>query len=722
MASSSNWYDGYPCEDSWTRVDWASAAGGRTAIDPYVVWAEATNFVDLGVTPTPEMRVPVIIELDNNLTAMQFAEFVKNKDKEWPWIQTSELYLNPAPGLENTTFCTANVTREFFAELGQNAQSELRQWIKRFELGLPMKPPSATAQGVLTPAAEQELAGFLRVAAAEMAGIAEEEGVRSPIVGIIDDGLAFAHERFQQPDGTTRILYFWNQGYPKSEPLTTKVTAVPGYGLEFTKVAIDTLMKKSRSDGLVDEDLVYRKAGYLEVSRYWAHGTHVMDLACGSDPREVDASSSRIICVQIQPPSRTTRDRSSGWLAIHVLDGLRYILDRASRLAPPQTPVVVNLSFGHIAGPHDGSSMLEGAIQELIEAYSQRPLEVVVAAGNSLLSRCHAGLSLGPNDSRTLDWRVLPDDATPSFMEIWLRPEGSASPDVKIEVTTPWGDSNNTLQPVQGSYVHTWRLDGEVLGAIIHLRRVATGDREMILLAVAPTQRLGRDERVPTQSVGHDEKVAPCGTWSVQISNCGTGRVHIEAYIERDETPYGFPRRGRQSRFEDPNYERFDKFGRLKEDDARENPEQKPPESYVKRADTINSIATGARTVVVAGFRGSDKGTARYSSNGMLINAAGPTEDSITCHGVLAAGSRSGSKVAMNGTSVAAPQLTRALASRLEKSGAGMKTGRRIVDKLAADAEQNPAPVRSPRFGNGRIDARSRPKDFLRRIGHRRIR
>ena len=34
----------------------------------------------------------------------------------------------------------------------------------------------------------------------------------------------------------------------------------------------------------------------------------------------------------------------------------------------------------------------------------------------------------------------------------------------------------------------------------------------------------------------------------------------------------------------------------------------------------------------------------------------------MTCHGVLAAGSRSGSKVAMNGTSVAAPQLTRELA------------------------------------------------------------
>jgi Subtilase family len=719
---ASHWHKGYA--DGWTGVDW-TLADGNVGIDPYLVWAEATKFVDLGVTPHDKMRVPVIVELGNDRTAQQFAERVEGKGVDWPWIQTSELYRNPVTGLENTTFCTANVMREFFVELGKDA-SELREWVKRFELGLPMRPPSAEAQGILTRAAEAELQRVLADAVARMAPVAAGTRARSPIVGIIDDGLAFAHERFQTPDRKTRIAFFWNQGYPKSEPMEKKVTPAAGYGLEFAKKAVDDLMKASESRGLVDEDLFYRKAGYLEVSRYWAHGTHVMDLACGSDPDKVDQSSPRIICVQIQPPSRTTRDRSTGWLAIHVLDGLRYILHRAAKLAPPKM-IVVNLSFGHIAGPHDGSSILEAAIEQLIDAYSgvdHQRLEVVVAAGNSLLARCHASFSLDPEKCKELDWRILPDDATPSFMEIWLRPEreGELS-EIKVEVTTPWGDSNKTLNPAPDtSYVHTWRPGDQVLGAVIRLRTVATGNAEMILLAVAPTQRLGQGE-----------KAAPCGTWSVRIINCGDARVGVEAYIERDETPYGFPRRGRQSRFDDPNYVRFDKYGRLKEDDAAEDPMSPPLESHIKRADTINSIATGDRTVVIAGFRGSERATVKYSSEGEPINAAATTEDSITCHGVLAAGSRSASRVAMNGTSVAAPQITRELARLVMKPATKGKTGRQIVNKVGIDAELDPtAASRAPpeaafqfprrRLGNGRVDARPNAKDFLRRISHRRKR
>ena len=88
----------------------------------------------------------------------------------------------------------------------------------------------------------------------------------------------------------------------------------------------------------------------------------------------------------------------------------------------------------------------------------------------------------------------------------------------------------------------------------------------------------------------------PCGTWAVRLSNWGrAGRCRRVYRAGRDAL--WVPRRGRQSRFEDPNYERFDRFGRPKEDDARENPgrEGRAVESYIKRADTINSIATGKR-------------------------------------------------------------------------------------------------------------------------------
>ena len=708
---ASYWFSGYDFEKAWTGVDWANYRGA-TAIDPYFVWAEATNYADLGIAPKPDMRVPVIMELAKE-TAEAFAKLVSGKDADWPWIQMSTLYRDTPDELKATTFCTAIVSRDFFRQV---AEGELMDWVKRFDLGLPMKPLAGGRQGILTETGEQELQQLLQDIPGQPPHIAvnEAEGVRPVIIGVIDDGLAFAHERFQDRNRTTRIAYFWNQGYPKGQPLTVRITGVPAYGLELEKRHIDHLMLKSKRAGLVDEERVYRTTGYLEVARRWAHGTHVMDLACGLHPEELDDSAPPIICVQLQPPSRTTRDRSTGWLAIHVLDGLRYILDRAESLAPRRPiPVVVNLSFGHIAGPHDGSSMLEAAIEQLITARcsAERPFEVVLAAGNSLLARCHASLTVEPGKTEKMNWRVLPDDATPSFMELWLRPRGDdGSAKIEVEVTSPWGDSSGA---VGGGEVHTWRPDGQkgdVLAAIIRVHRASTGNGEMILLAVAPTQRLGRNETV-----------APCGNWSVSVSNRGTTEVGVEAYIERDETPYGFPRRGRQSRFDDPNYERFDELGFPKEDDASVG--RGTPTSYVKRADTINSIATGPNTVVVASFRGNNRRPARYSSNGLQINGAGVSEDSVSCHGVLAAGSRSGSRVAMNGTSVAAPQLARALAARLalpavETAECGV--GRKIVDKIASDAENPRPPRRNPRYGMGRADARPRPETVVRRIGHRR--
>lgn len=733
----SRWKPGYEFATSWTGVDWVAVSrkaatdptpGGKVAIDPYLVWAEATDYVDLGGRPetkqytgpdgtliTPEpMWVPVIIELAK--THKEFVHLVKQKQEGWKrWMRVSPLYLDPAPNyLEETRYFTAMVTREFFTEL----HGQLADYIARFELGLPMKPlgDDARVQGAAPPGLNRSYA------------CTDCDG---PVIGIIDDGLAFAHQRFQRTDGTSRIDYFWNQGHFVPPASLMESRDRPGYGWEFTNADIDLHMSECRRRGLVDEDEVYRRAKYWEVARSWAHGTHVMDLACGMDSAEVDARSPRIIAVQIQPPSRTTRDRSSGWLAVQALDGLRYVLDRAEKLGRPAAPIVVNLSFGHIAGPHDGSSMLEAAIEELIDARRRAnlPFDVVVAAGNSLQSRCHASVRLEAGKTEELTWRILPDDATPSFMEIWL-----ASPDddgmIDVEVETPGGEKSEF---VGAGEVRTWQIPPErnggrtaarprpdVLAAVIRLNQSATGDPEkkkLILLAVAPTQRLDRKERV-----------APCGDWTVRLRNGGRRRVELEAYIERDETPYGFPRRGRQSRFEDPRYERFDRFGRVKQDDT--------SESHVKRAGTINSIATGHHTVVIAGYRASNRGTAKYSSSGPQISAAGVSEDSITCHGLLAAGSRSGSTIAMNGTSVAAPQLTRELAKRLAQRVAPpgvpptpVTPGREIVEDFAASEEHaggpprtgTPRPQRPPpaeRYGKGRADARSHRAAIQRRIGH----
>jgi hypothetical protein len=105
----------------------------------------------------------------------------------------------------------------------------------------------------------------------------------------------------------------------------------------------------------------------------------------------------------------------------------------------------------------------------------------------------------------------------------------------------------------------------------------------------------------------------------------------------------------------------------------------------VKRGQTLSGIATGQKTRVIGGYRNSDIYPVFYSSHGTRNLGGSPVgPDRLTCcdesdvlPGVHAAGTRSGSVMAMNGTSAAAPQATRWIAREWLQTGGrpGLPTG-----------------------------------------------
>jgi hypothetical protein len=232
------------------------------------------------------------------------------------------------------------------------------------------------------------------------------------------------------------------------------------------------------------------------------------------------------------------------------------------------------------------------------------------------------------------------------------------------------------------------------------------GARKMILLAIAPTA---------SQGAGNS---APSGTWKVRVVRDGSF-AKGDAWIQRDDTPYGFPVRGRQSRFDDDaRYVRFNRQTAELDTD--------PPgtTSYVRRAGTLSAIATGMRTIVVGGFRRSDGKAARYSGTGPIVkpppggpavrtgvdpDAAAASEESPACHGVLAAGTHSGSVAAFNGTSVAAPRIARLVADRMIL---GLASDRAAVQAVATAQETTRPPPKLPadRAGAGRIEGPPLPR------------
>jgi hypothetical protein len=109
-----------------------------------------------------------------------------------------------------------------------------------------------------------------------------------------------------------------------------------------------------------------------------ASRTHASHGLGGGDDSVSVQDDRPIVCVQL--PVATTADTSGGTLSHQVMRALAYIVTSGIRLLqdrglrPP--PIVVNLSYGIFAGPHDGSGLLEAAIDDFIvarEAADKRP-------------------------------------------------------------------------------------------------------------------------------------------------------------------------------------------------------------------------------------------------------------------------------------------------------------------------------------------------------------
>ena len=643
-------------------------------VDPYFEWARATGFAHL-FRAGQERRFPVIVEL-HGTTARDFAR------TDWgDMIRVPAMYRDPPAGLAGFTYCSATVTQEFFTRVATNAQ--LRQVVRRVELSLPIDIYNGPI-------------GMLGGPPPVSPGV---------VTGVIDDGIAFAHERFRHADGTSRVQFFWNQD---AMPWTAGVA----YGRELRKtglLGIDNSMAMETHAGMVDEDAVYRRMRHLDMANLghkplaWrmGHGTHVMDIAAGDNPATAPADRP-IIGVQL--PVHATADTSGAHFGRYALDGLYYIVDRSELLAPQAPPVVVNISYGFIAGPHDGSSILEEAIDQLI-ALRPTPLAVVLPAGNSHLARCHARLRLAPLGRDTLPWRLQPEDYTPSYVEIWLprRPAGQPGARVRLRIRppgaawSPWVTEGNSW---------FWQPGADVLCEAVYHDTTAPGrNRNMILVAVAPTAVLEANR-----------EAAPSGLWEIEIQNLGAS-ASIHAWIQRDDSPFGYPARGRQSYFDAGDYVIYDDAGREMEDDDG---------SIVRRRGSLNSISTGSNTVVVGGFHRKDWRAAKYSASGKPIAPArgapapkGPdamavSDDSVVHSGVLGAGTRSGSCLSMFGTSVAAPQITRWIANRM---AAGLPFDRQAVFNFAQAGvapgyrtEANPPPGARPQrprrlSGGGRIES-----------------
>jgi hypothetical protein len=619
----------------FTSIDWAKP-GATSGFDPYLVWAEADKFAGYGLTKPPKW-LPLLIELVPGVSVAQLKAASSPK-----WLYVPAVYSSDAApaGLR---FCTARVRPAFFKHSGKGGR--LHALVQRFELGLPagQHADDPTAPEAANTAAPHAL-------------------LQGKVIGLIDGGFAFANTNFLR-DGKARIGYFWRQ----DKEGAGKVPHGLGYGHELTAADINQAMQRNSYGGMVDETAVYQHFKMsMELNKQLNHGTHVLDIACG--PRTVlaqlaasadappswslasdDASRCEIVAVQLDWD--TVFDSSGGSMTVHIMDGLLYILSHCA----PGCKVAVNVSWGTMAGPHDGSSLLEAAMDQLI-ALKAGSLQIIVPAGNSYQSRTHANVTLSKGEHITLCWRGQPGDLTQNFLELWMPPGASG---ITVQLTPP---GHGSLAPLAWGESGIWKGAGDQpLCALIYPKSVALGAHgTCALIAVAPTF-----------SFEKTRATAPSGVWEIKITNTKAGKVTLDAYVERDDEIIGVHTGALQSYLEDTHYDTSGDPGSFV--DHPDNP------SPIRRSGNFSSIAAGRNTVSVGGTRITGPRWALYSPQTPDPDAERPqrpgvvkladtqafSDENPIFYGLNAASTRSRGVARLVGTSDAAPQVTRKIFNAL---------------------------------------------------------
>jgi hypothetical protein len=408
--------------------------------------------------------------------------------------------------------------------------------------------------------------------------------------------------------------------------------------------------------------------------------------------------------------------------------------------------VVINFSYGMQAGPKDGWHDFEAALRGFIEARRAegKQVRVVMPVGNDNTDRCAASRVLGKAGEKdpqtyfdaeeTLDlpWRILPADGTSNFVEIWSgslsrNDATNALANLALDVTPP-GQGRLAVGTLGDGTFHDL---GDYARVYSRIKRGAADSYRIALLVCVG----------PTLEYGNTLPEAPAGKWTIRIKYSQPVATDFSLFIQSDQSAVKGSKSGRRSYFDHSAYRVYDSSGRLA-DTFHVEPGVTPVsnDDYatygpVQRHSTHNAISSlGMEEVLcIAGYDDLTGYPAVYSStaDGDKSRLGGrnapsvslPSENADSLFGLLASGSRDGSRAFYRGTSMAAALASRAIVEAIlaHTGQGGLLPGTESWLRARAEAEeQKPRtdhwdqpsnwPDKVPqKSGAGRLPAPDRP-------------
>lgn len=690
-------------------LDWPDTFQNHDT-DPYILWALATEFRDFGRQGKKPGVVNLVAELkdplpdpkaenapDEESRAKLFLHRLNEKG-DAPFLLKGyipDAYWAPYPTSTETETRTRFVTLRLDvaaaeSEISGPAIAERlmrlikRSSIRRVQLGHPRSNPTSQ-KGTGTIDFQQPVAGT---------------PAPPVLLAAVEDTCPFFHEalRADPRQHGTQVAVLWDQTSIARVACPEAPKRFP-YGRQWLKGNLDALQGPyvDHEEDLVEawEQMGVDKGRFASLRGRASHGAAVLGVLAGRKvtaavpmdgvlpgegdgsglmpPGSSDDAASNAPLAVVQLPREQTQVSSGRWLAPNVLDALRYVMLWAwtfrsdAAAAPP--PLVVNVSYGSQTGPHDGTGILEKAMEEMCDRYGG-DLALVLAAGNSggtqrdveaddhyLPGGIHAKAELkGAAAKTTFHLRAPPDKQNETALEIWFHRALKKEDEVRFRVWKP-GSAKTGASDLEITLpgVH-WLKDGDgkVVAGLIGLQRVPQAmERSMALLMLAPTQMATR----------HPE--APAGVWTIEIELVKGEALSVDAWVERDDTVVGATR-GQQARLLPMGMDGV----------------------ALTDGNTFTHMATNEKTFAVTALR-ADGSPSDYSSTGTenrKPDLSALVDPLRTAHGMRVMGNRTGVVVRANGTSMAAPQAARWMANRL--AGTPPQSLAHIRHEIKIDAER----------------------------------
>ncbi|MFT3982811.1 MAG: S8 family peptidase [Lachnospiraceae bacterium] len=242
------------------------------------------------------------------------------------------------------------------------------------------------------------------------------------LVGIVDSGISYKNMDFRNEDGTTRIMWLWDQ---------TQENGV-------------------YSEAQINEALLSNETISVDIT---GHGTAVAGIAAGNGNNSEGryrgvAYRSKLIVVKLGNPSVDAFPHTT-----QLMRGVDFCIRRAVEAS---IPIAINISFGNTYGSHQGDSLVETFLNNASGIWKN---VICVGSGNEGAAGGHAGGTLtGQVQVRELAIDSVEDTIS---IQLWKRYHDTFT----VELVSPNGSRVVIPSDRQG----TWRYLVEQTELLVYL-------------------------------------------------------------------------------------------------------------------------------------------------------------------------------------------------------------------------------------------------------------